>query len=138
MIAFKEILGHTAINDISIKEQQNIDDLLKRINIIRDAWAQPMIVTSGYRTLQDHLRIYAAKGITDRSKIPMQSKHLTGNAVDIADPHGELYLWLHLQPGIAALDTANMWCEMRTTGWAHFQRLPYGSYTAGGSRWFLP
>lgn len=43
---------------------------------------KPVIVTSGYRSMAHHLRIYAEKGITDKSKIPMGSYHLTGKAVD--------------------------------------------------------
>lgn len=43
---------------------------------------QPITITSGYRSLQDHLRIYKEKGITDKSKIPMGSYHLKGLAAD--------------------------------------------------------
>lgn len=39
-------------------------------------------VTSGWRSLQDHLRIYAENGVTDMSKIPMNSYHLKGLALD--------------------------------------------------------
>ncbi len=43
-----------------------------------------MTVTSGFRSMADHLRIYAAKGITDKRKIPMGSFHLKGLAADFS------------------------------------------------------
>ena len=43
---------------------------------------KPIIITSGYRSMAHHLKIYAEKGITDKSKIPMGSYHLQGKAVD--------------------------------------------------------
>lgn len=39
-------------------------------------------VTCGFRSMAHHLKIYAEKGITDKSKIPMKSYHLSGLAVD--------------------------------------------------------
>lgn len=60
--------------------------LLGRINQLRALWGKPMIVTSGYRNLEKHIQIYHDKGITDLSKIPMKSKHLFCQAVDIYDP----------------------------------------------------
>lgn len=43
---------------------------------------KPMRITSGFRSMADHLRIYAQKGITDKRRIPMQSWHLKGLAAD--------------------------------------------------------
>jgi hypothetical protein len=39
-------------------------------------------ITSGYRSMAHHLRIYKELGITDPKKIPMGSLHLKGLAVD--------------------------------------------------------
>ena len=144
MITFKEVLGHVSINDISIREQQNIDELLTAVNSVLAAYDAhlgrhwPAHVTSGYRTLQDHLRIYAAKGIYDKSKIPMASKHLTGNAVDILDESLELTKWLKTPEGAIVLDKAQLWCEDGNKNWVHFQRQPFASYKQGGTRWFKP
>ena len=144
MITFKEVLGHISINDVSIKEQQNIDELLKSVNIVLAAYDAhlgrhwPAHVTSGYRTLQDHLRIYAAKGIFDKAKIPMASRHLTGNAVDILDEALGLTKWLQTPEGAIVLDKANLFCESGNKNWWHAQRLPFASYKPGGTRWFKP
>lgn len=136
MITFKEILGNVTVNDVSIKEQQNIEELLKRVNKLRQFWGKPMIVTSGYRTMQDHLRIYSQKGITDKKLIPMQSKHLQGLAVDFADPKGALYDYLLLDPQV--LEECDLWAESGTKGWVHVQCVPFASYKPGGTRWFKP
>jgi len=60
-----------------------------------------------------------------------KSKHLTGQAVDIADD-GKLKAWLVARPEI--LEQAELWCEEGTHGWVHFQIVPPKS----GRRWFLP
>lgn len=114
-------------------------DLLIKVNKVRLAWNKAMTVTSGVRTLADHLRIYAAKGITDHSKIPMHSKHLetvtNAAAVDIADPGLELTHWLKNTPeGQTALEDADLYCEDGNLNWVHFQNQP----PASGKRWFLP
>jgi hypothetical protein len=78
------------------------------------------------------LRIYAAKGITDKAKIPMKSLHLRGAAVDIADPSGKLMLWC--KSNVDILEQVGLWCEEGTKGWVHFQSQPPRS----GKRFFLP
>lgn len=93
-----------------------------------------MHVSSGLRSLEEHLRIYAEKGITDRSKIPMKSRHLHGMAVDIRDPKHELQKWCLDNEDM--LEQAGLYCEhfSSTVGWVHFQTTPPGS----GNRFFLP
>ena len=129
MISLKEL------NPKNFKTTPEIDDnltqLLTKINIIRTAYAKPMTVSSGLRDLEDHKRIYASKGIPD-DKIPMGSRHLKGQAVDIADPNGKLYKWC--KSNEAVLIQAGLYCEEGTKGWVHFQTVPPKS----GKRWFLP
>ncbi len=109
-------------------------DLLNRVNIVRSAYGKPMAVSSGYRSMDDHLRIYKDKGITDQTKIPMRSKHLTGCAVDISDPNKELQKWCITN--IDVLIQAGLWMEdfSATPNWCHFQSMPPKS----GKRYFLP
>ena len=133
MISFKEVIGDHLISDIPIEHQQNIQELLKRVNIVRNQWGKSMTVTSGYRTLQDHLRIYSQKGITDRSKIPMKSQHLSGCAVDIFDPDLSLTRWLK-ENDSQILKDVDLYCEDKNSNWVHFQIHPPTS----GKRWFLP
>lgn len=132
-ISFKELLKGKVLSDVTHTQQLNLEELRRRLNIVRGAWGKPMIVTSGLRTLQEHLRIYSQKGITDRALIPMRSAHLEGMAVDIADPDGSLQAWLK-GLGACYLEQADLYCEEGTTGWVHFQtRRP-----KSGNRWFKP
>lgn len=133
MITMDELLNYKYVlfNQPSAV-QDNLQVLLSRANDIRARWKQPMKVTSGLRSMEDHLRIYAAKGITDPARIPMRSKHLTGQAVDIFDPGLEITAWLKNDPTL--LEEAVLWCEDGNANWVHFQTCPPMS----GKRWFLP
>jgi hypothetical protein len=133
MISYNELLSGNSLPDIPIAHQQNLEALLKCVNLLRADWGKPLTVTSGYRSLQHHLDIYRSKGIPD-NKIPMQSRHLTGNAVDFADHDGSLYTWALLNE--AGLEAYGIWCEAGTQGWLHCQNVPYGSYKPGASRFF--
>jgi hypothetical protein len=144
MLSLKEII-HADIdpNKLDPKKLAQEQDLLKKVNIIRTRWNKAMTVTSGVRTLADHLRIYKDKGITDQSKIPMKSKHLEtvteAAAVDIADAGLLLTKWLKDTPeGRQALNDADLYCEDGNSNWVHFQNKPFGSYKPGGTRWFKP
>jgi uncharacterized protein YcbK (DUF882 family) len=113
--------------------QDNLDILLKKINEIRAAYGKPMKVTSGLRTMEDHLRIYAEMGITEKSKIPMKSKHLFGQACDVSDPDGKLMDWCIANEKV--LEKVGLWCEVRDDKKrVHFQIVPPQS----GKRFFNP
>lgn len=64
------------------------------------------------------------------------SKHMTGQAIDIYDPDGDLDDWLMSEKGQATLDSIGLWIEhpAATKGWAHLQTLPPNS----GRRVFYP
>lgn len=70
--------------------QSNLYILLEKLNKLRALWGKEMIINSGFRTMEKHIQVYRDKGITDLSKIPMKSKHLTCEACDISDPNFEL------------------------------------------------
>jgi uncharacterized protein YcbK (DUF882 family) len=134
MIVLKEIIGKAKIEDQPEQIQTSLKELLEKINKVRSAWAKPMTVTSGLRTMADHLRIYAEKGITDQSKIPMKSHHLYGRAVDISDPNKDLQKWCKANEALLA--EIGLWMEdfSATPNWCHFQIVPPKS----GKRWFMP
>jgi uncharacterized protein YcbK (DUF882 family) len=135
MISMDELLSNQAIlSDLDAATQNNLNDLLIKINKIRTSWAKPMKVTSGLRTMKHHLAIYAAKGITDKSKIPMKSNHLYGRAVDISDPNRELQKWCKANEPL--LVSIGLWMEdfSKTPTWCHFQTVA----PASGNRWFMP
>lgn len=143
MIAMSELLSGKNLEDQSDEIQAALQELLEKINQIRSLWGRSMTVTSGLRTMEDHLRIYREKaekaGVPfDQSKVPMKSKHLFGQAVDISDPNKQLQQWCKANEHL--IKDAGLWCEdfSSTPNWVHFQIVPYGSYVEGKSIWFIP
>lgn len=139
MLSLEEIIHcGKAPEDIDPAKLEQLKDLLDRVNKVRLAWAKAMTVTSGVRTWEDHLRIYASKGVTDISKIPKASHHLEtvtdSAAVDIADPGLEITKWLKTPEGNSVLEDAGLYCEEGNTNWWHCQN----KAPASGHRWFLP
>ena len=135
MITLLELLqGRIDFKDCTPEQQKNLPILLARVNKIREAYGKSMKVSSGLRSMADHLRIYAEKGITDQSKIPMKSRHLSGQAVDFADPKKVLQKWI--KSNIDVLEACELWCEdfSATPTWIHFQTVP----PASGKRFFTP
>lgn len=64
------------------------------------------------------------------------SKHMTGQAIDIYDPDGDIDDWLMTDAGQSALTQVGLWIEhpSATKGWSHWQSLPPRS----GRRVFYP
>lgn len=127
MITIEE-LNRKKIQTSSVIDS-NLLTLCNRLNIVREAWGKPMIVTSGLRSEGQQQNLIKA-GQTNA----VHSKHLTGCAADILDEDGSLKAWLKENPDI--LVKAFLWCEAAesTPNWCHFQIVPPGS----GARWFLP
>lgn len=123
---------------LSITQQNNINNLINSLNIVRRAWGKPMVVTSGFRSLDDQFRIYrnlfeqrkapfnnvpaGAKFEDYKDRVPTGSAHLSGEAVDINDPSGSLYTWLNNNQHI--LELAGLYMEANTYGWVHLQTRP--------------
>lgn len=65
-----------------------------------------------------------------------KSKHITGQAIDLADSDGALDAWLMTAEGQKALADIGLWHEhpSATPTWAHVQSVPPGS----GKRTFYP
>lgn len=136
MITQQELLQNNKLADLSPELQANLAILLQKINKVRILWNKPMTITSCLRSKDDQIRIYKAKGITDINKIPMKSKHFFMQAVDIADPTGELYKWSESHE--KELLEIGLWCEKGTVGWVHYQTTQYGSWAPGKSVFFNP
>lgn len=66
----------------------------------------------------------------------VNSKHMTGQALDVYDPDGDLDEWLMTGEGQAAMTALGLWHEhpSATKGWAHLQTVPPRS----GRRTFYP
>lgn len=131
MITREELTQNKPVDS---KHEANILKLLQAVNEFRKAYGKPMFVTSGYRTMADHLRIYREKGITDTSKIPMKSNHLFGLAVDFADPSNHLKLFV--KQNLPLMEKLGLYFEHfdATKNWLHLQIVPPRS----GSRFFRP
>lgn len=137
-ISIKEMLKDKKLEDLPADHQANVLIVFDKINKVREKYGKPMTPTSFYRSIAEHLAIYAKKGITNKKLIPMKSKHLYGQAIDIADPDGKLKEWCKANE--AFLLSIGLWMEHYddTIGWAHFQIVPYGSWKQGKSIWFKP
>jgi len=124
-----ELLHNHVITDFNLDIQNNLEDLLNKINIFREAYGKPMIVTSGIRTVEDHFRLYKEKG----TKAPMGSQHLQGRAVDIYDEDGELMKYC--KENVPLLESIGLWIEDdNSVPRVHFQTVPPKS----GHRFFKP
>lgn len=137
MITFQELTKGSKLKDIPDLHSENLAKLLHKVNQFRLAYGKPLKVTSGYRSLEHHLAIYSDKGITDQKKIPMQSNHLKGLAVDlvpIEDDIKHLHDWC--LDNIKLLEEIGLWCEHfdYTPKWLHLQIVPPKS----GNRFFMP
>jgi hypothetical protein len=133
-----ELLKGNSISDIPLTAQKNLEELLKRINIIRAKWGRPMTVTSGFRSMQHHIDIYRTIALRKKRQfsnlqVPMGSRHLTGEAVDIADPDGTLHDWC--SNNVELLEQVGLWLEVKDSEpRVHFQSKPPRS----GLRFFKP
>ena len=135
MISLNELIKNVKIEDIPKDHLDNLNSLLVNLNKLRAAYGKPLKVTSGYRSMADHMRIYADKDIRDLNKIPMKSKHLSGQACDFADPDNKLKDFINdCTP--EELEEFGLWFESfpETPGWVHCQNLPPKS----GKRFFIP
>lgn len=130
----KELIKDTDFNSLPADIKANLLKLLEKLTRVRLAYGKPMTVTSGLRTMEDHLRIYKEKGITDKSKIPMKSNHLYGIAADISDPKGEFKKWI--KENMKLMEELGLYFEDfdSTPTWVHIQfKAP-----ASGNRFFKP
>lgn len=117
--------------DFTPEIDANVRDLVKRITSLE--YKPPMYFSSCLRSKEYHKKVYLKKGVPE-NKIPWGSKHLTGQAADVADPDGELAKWLKVNE--VRLIESGLWCESPdyTKGWIHFQSVSPKS----GRRFFIP
>ena len=96
----------------------NAGKLIEKIN--RLGFKPVKVFSSCLRSKQSQIRIYKAKGVTDISKIPLGSAHITGEGVDIAD-NGELQSWL--KANVNKLKELGLYVEdfAATPTWVHIQ-----------------
>ena len=113
--------------------EENLKILLEKVNKLRQLWNKPMIVTSGFRTMEHHIQVYRDKGITGLDKIPMKSKHLYCQAVDISDT--EFKLTQFCKDNEDKMEEIGIWFEDdMSVKRLHIQSVPPKSQ----NRWFKP
>lgn len=138
MVSLKELLKGKDFSTVPKEHQDNLLILLEKINKVRAAYNKPMTVTSGYRSKEDHIRIYKELAIKrkvefDETKIPWGSQHLKGAAVDISDPDGKLFEWTKQNEKL--MEQIGLWMEEKDDQKrVHYQTLPPKS----GKRFFTP
>lgn len=105
--------------------EQNLSDLHEKMNKVRAAYGNVMIITSGLRSQEDQERINPSAP---------KSKHLIGAACDVLDRDKKLAIWV--QANMPLMEQIGLWFEDfgHTDGWVHFQCLPPKS----GKRVFIP
>lgn len=117
---------------LTSEQQSNLILLAPLITAMEDAFGSLYKITSGFRSIEDHYRIYREMGIDHP---PMGSQHLQGNAVDIYDPRSTLRTWLLTEKGLLALEKQNLYCEQfDERPRVHFQRVA----PLSKKRFFLP
>lgn len=112
-------------SELTIETLANATELLRRVNDMMDVFGEDRAVRSGWRPSEVNAATPNAAPF---------SKHMTGQAVDLDDPEGDLDQW--------CLDHANvlarlgLWQEFpgATKGWCHLQSVPPKS----GKRCFYP
>lgn len=129
MITFNEMLGRHLITDVPINIQQNMQELQQRMNVLRLCYGDAMIVTRCYSTVQEQLKINPAAP---------NSLHITGQAIDIADPDGLLAAWCKIPDHKFIFEVCGLWLEdpayTPDHAHVHFQSRPPRS----GNRIFKP
>jgi hypothetical protein len=80
---------------------------------------RPRMVTSGWRP----------KSVNAKVSPAFNSKHITAQAIDIADGSEALDTWAMTKEGLETLEEAGLYLEhpSKTEGWCHVQIVPPGS-----------
>lgn len=108
------LMGRDREYPLTPELEKNLSILLVRVNKLRQVWAKPLIVTSGYRP--EHYNVIAGGAAN--------STHKTCEAVDFLDRGQELSSWLVNNPDI--LRECGLFLENPkfTRTWAHVDIRP--------------
>ena len=141
VVRIEELLQAKAWSDLQLDYRINLTHLHYRLNVLRRACKIPFIITSGFRSAEDHVRIY--REINEKRKeegkkpvmMPTTSQHLFGCAADINDSNGAIKKWVS---GLNEVDLQRfgLWYE-------HFDATPRHLHCQiyqpeSGNRFFVP
>lgn len=123
MITLEELNPHKI--ETTVEQKVNMLTLWSRLNKVREAFAKPMLITSGVRDAKLQAAI--------NPKAP-NSAHTRGQAADILDLKGVLKTWCN--DNVPLLEEIGLWMEDfdYTRAWVHMQTVPPKS----GHRFFIP
>ena len=108
------LMGRDKDHPLSDDQKKNLDDLLAKINIIRDIYGKPMSVSSGYRPAAINANVGGATNST----------HTLCQAVDIRDANGQFREWC--LKNLQLFKDNGLWIEdfKWTPTWVHIQTRP--------------
>lgn len=113
MISRKEVLmGRDTEYPLEAEVEKNLEKLLKAVNLLRELYAKPMNVSSGYRPGKYNTAAGGAKN----------SSHLTCEAVDFKDADGLIKKFCTVE----VLEKCGLYMEHpdNTPTWCHVQIRP--------------
>lgn len=122
---------------VHVNDFHAMENLTAKVNHFFAEFTDGLVVTSGFRSMEDHLRIYREKGIIDHAKIPMKSNHLTGHAVDLVPKNIDVHaLQQYVLANILLAEELGLYFEDfgATKNWVHVQDVAPNS----GKRFFKP
>jgi Peptidase M15 len=110
---------------------ENAKDLLARVNLLLTKFGAHPQVRSGWRPPDLNKRTPNAAP---------NSRHMTGQAIDLDDPDGDLDTWLISGDGYKVLTECGLWMEhpAATKSWCHLQSVPQRSFATTGLRYYYP
>jgi hypothetical protein len=130
VITLEDYFGHhSATRSPSEETKENALNLLAKVNALLRQIDLPEAlqpkVNSGWRPAWYNATVPGAA---------LKSKHITGEAIDLADPEGALDEYLHVRP--KTLEEYGLYMEhpLATKGWCHLQSVAPRS----GNRIFYP
>ena len=145
LIKLTELCPESILPKLSDEEMCNLNKTYEVVLRLRYYSRIPMVIVTpqrqnaGFRTREMHFTLYqeiAKKNgkSFDPSKIPMQSLHLFGGAVDIYDPNKQLQKWILANEQI--VERMDLFFESfeYTPTWVHLQWLAPASHR----RFFIP
>ena len=133
MITINNILCGTNFNTLPNIYKINLHDLHIKLNLFEKVCPFHVMITSGFRTYQHHLEIYAKRGVFP-PRVPMGSAHLKCQAVDILEKDGHIKSWIN--HNLEEMARIGLWFEdfNCTPRWVHIQTIA----PASGNRFFVP
>lgn len=122
------------VSELTDEIRENASITLERANLFLARFYKEVRTDYPNRGCNSGWRPLAINGNTPNAA--KKSKHLLGQAIDIADPDKKLAEWMMTKAGKSALEEIGLWAEhpSATPGWCHVQIVPPRS----GNRVFYP